>query len=227
MRNNKLLSVIAVLAITVSPAVTIAEPQAKVEENDKTKIVENIKTVVDTYKLPSREEVATKQIEENLKKIEAQKIAAEEAAKAAVAAKKAAAKKVVAKVAYKPVTPKGDFTALYAEAGARFGVNPAILAAVHMIETGGRGDTPIASYAGAQGPMQFIPSTFRAYATDGDGDGVANIYDVHDAVHTAAKYLAANGAASGNVTNALFRYNHSMAYVNKVISMARGYGYNG
>jgi membrane-bound lytic murein transglycosylase B len=222
--RNKILSVIALSVITLSPAVVIADPVTNIKEPiNETSVVETIKSVVDPYKLPTKEEAANKQIEENLKKIEEEK-KAKEAALAAEAAKVAAKA-----VTYRPVAISApvDLQALYNAAGARFGVNPAILAAVHMVETGQRGDTTVASYAGAQGPMQFIPSTFRAYAVDGDGDGVANIYDVHDAVFTAAKYLAANGAASGNITNALFRYNHSMAYVNKVLNIARSYGYTG
>lgn len=219
--RNKILSVVALAVITLSPTAVIADPVTHVSEPvDEAKLVETVKSVIDPYKLPTKDEVAQGLIAENLKKIEAERIAAE----AAEAARKAAEVKV-----YRPaiVSAPVDLQAIYNAAGAHFGVNPAILAAVHMVETGQRGDTTVASYAGAQGPMQFIPSTFRAYAVDGDGDGVANIYDVHDAVFTAAKYLAANGAASGNITNALFRYNHSMAYVNKVLTIARSYGYTG
>lgn len=120
-----------------------------------------------------------------------------------------------------------NLAALYAAAEAKYGVPRQILAAVHMVESGQSLDTTRSSYAGAQGPMQFMPSTFRAYAQDGDGDGIKNIYDVHDAVYTAAKYLAANGAASGRVTAALYRYNHSTSYVYHVLSIARSYGYTG
>jgi membrane-bound lytic murein transglycosylase B len=112
-----------------------------------------------------------------------------------------------------------DFTSIYIAAGDRFGVNWRVLAAVHSVETGQRGDTQVRSYAGAQGPMQFIPSTFRAYAIDGDGDGIKNINDVDDAIFTAANYIGAN-ARIGGIDNALYRYNHSWAYVNKVKQIA-------
>jgi len=223
--RNKLLAIVALVATIATPVSAIAEPTAKTVI-DESKVVEVVKTNIDPYTLPTKEEIATKQINENLKKLEEERKAAEAAEAARVAAeavKKAAVRKPIVVVSKAPV----DLQALYNAAGARFGVNPAILAAVHYVETGQRQDTTVSSYAGAQGPMQFMPSTFRAYATDGDADGVANIYDVHDAVFTAAKYLAANGAASGNVNGALFRYNHSTAYVNKVLGIARGFGYNG
>lgn len=223
--RNQMIALMVLATITATPQGAIAEPVTNLKNIDEHKVVENIKATIDTYELPTKEEVAEAKIAENLKKLEEEKKKAEEAAKAAAEAKKAAAKKTVKTV--KVVTQKGDFSAIYQAAGARFGVSPALLAAVHFVETGQRGDTTVASYAGAQGPMQFLPSTFRAYAVDGDGDGVASIHDVHDAIFSAAKYLAANGAASGNVNAALLRYNHSLAYVNKVLSIARGFGLNG
>jgi len=159
--------------------------------------------------------------EEKAKKdaLEAQ-IKAEEAAKKAQLSLQQVASRVV-------VSTSGGFDSIYAEAEAKYGVPRQILAAVHSVESGQRGDTTISSYAGAQGPMQFMPSTFAAYAQDGDGDGVALINDVHDAIYTAARYLAANGGASGNIRGALYRYNHSYSYVEHVLSVARSFGYTG
>ncbi len=112
-----------------------------------------------------------------------------------------------------------SLVALYQKAGATFGIDWRILAAVHRVETGQAIRHFRISYAGARGPMQFLPSTFYRYAVDGDGDGQLNIYDVDDAVFTAARYLAANGGMT-NIKRALFRYNHSWRYVARVLAIA-------
>ena len=50
------------------------------------------------------------------------------------------------------------------------------------------------SWAGAMGHMQFMPSTFRAYAVDGDGDGRINVWQsLPDAMRSAANYLKRAG----------------------------------
>lgn len=50
------------------------------------------------------------------------------------------------------------------------------------------------SWAGAFGHMQFMPSTFNAYATDGDADGVVDLVrSEKDAFSSAANYLAQVG----------------------------------
>ena len=46
------------------------------------------------------------------------------------------------------------------------------------------------SWAGAMGQMQFIPSTYRRYAVDGDNDGRINLWSsLPDALHSAGNYL--------------------------------------
>lgn len=54
------------------------------------------------------------------------------------------------------------------------------------------------SWAGAMGHMQFMPSTFRAYAVDGDGDGRIDLWQsLPDALHSAANYLSRAGWRTG------------------------------
>lgn len=135
------------------------------------------------------------------------------------------ARKPKVRVASANIDTRSEFTPIYQAAASRYGLDWQILRAVHLVETGGRGNTTVSSYAGAQGPMQFMPSTFRAYAVDGDGDGVTNIHDVDDAIFTAANYLAKNRAAT-DIRFALLRYNHSNAYVGHVLSIARSLGFS-
>ncbi len=113
-----------------------------------------------------------------------------------------------------------NYIGLYKDAAARYGIPWNVLAAVHYVESGASGSTDRSSGAGAQGPMQFMPGTWRAYGVDADGDGVADATNVNDAVYGAANLLAAGGAAEGNVDGALFNYNHAQWYVNKVNEVA-------
>jgi len=48
-------------------------------------------------------------------------------------------------------------------------------------------------YARAMGPMQFLPGTWSRYASDGDGDGNADVQNVFDASLAAARYLCSGG----------------------------------
>jgi membrane-bound lytic murein transglycosylase B len=71
----------------------------------------------------------------------------------------------------------------------------------------------------AGGPMQFIPSTWRAVATDGDGDGTADPENLYDAAATAAHYLCRAGPGldtSGGRARAIRSYNDSGEYVTEV-----------
>ena len=54
------------------------------------------------------------------------------------------------------------------------------------------------SWAGASGHMQFMPSTFMAYAVDGNGDGRNDIWNsLPDAFSSAANYLSSIGWKKG------------------------------
>jgi membrane-bound lytic murein transglycosylase B len=119
---------------------------------------------------------------------------------------------------------KPEFAALYQAASRHTGTPWQLLAAVHRVESNQSPSTNRTSYAGAVGPMQFLPSTFRAYGIDGDGNGTADITGLADSVYSASNYLAANGASRGNYRTALYAYNHSNAYVTKVLGIARTLG---
>lgn len=94
-----------------------------------------------------------------------------------------------------------------------------ILEAIWQVESGKSWDRLVTSSDGAQGPMQFLPSTFRKYAQDGDGDGDATIENSADALASAANLLKTNNL-SNDTERAIFSYNHSTQYVNKVLTIA-------
>jgi cell wall-associated NlpC family hydrolase len=142
-----------------------------------------------------------------------------------------------------------NYLALYQQAAARYGIDWAVLAAIGKIEcdhgrsqAAGCNPPGTVNNKGATGPMQFLGSTWRAgtppmtvpavgpptpstaqgYATDGDDDGLANVWDPADAIAAAARLLAANGAP-GDYRQALFAYNPSTAYVDAVLAQADEY----
>ena len=112
-----------------------------------------------------------------------------------------------------PALPAGVLLRYYRRAEQRFGVSWKVLAAVNFVESA-FGRVRNNSTAGAQGPMQFIPSTWDAYGMGGD------VQDPRDAIIGAANYLHASGAP-GNYSRALFAYNPSSAYVDAVLSYTR------
>jgi len=104
-----------------------------------------------------------------------------------------------------PPPPADELLGYYREAEAATGVGWNYLAAINFIETR-FGSIHGVSTAGAEGPMQFLPSTFAAYGDGGD------VRAPRDAIMAAGRYLAANGFA-GDPDHAIFRYNNASQYV--------------
>ncbi|MEJ7792434.1 MAG: NlpC/P60 family protein [Gaiellaceae bacterium] len=142
-----------------------------------------------------------------------------------------------------------NYLAAYQSAAARYGVDWAVLAAIGKVECDhGRnrasGCNPPGSVngAGATGPMQFLGSTWRrgtpamavptlgaatisiraGYATDGDGDGLADVWNPADAIAGGARLLRSNGAPT-DYRRAIYAYNHAGWYVDRVMAQADEY----
>ena len=119
-----------------------------------------------------------------------------------------------------------------------------VLAAIGKIETD-HGRSPLpgvhaeANFAGAAGPMQIgirgaagntwggapvrpVPPDVP-FGVDGNGDGIASVYDPADAIPAAASYLCAHGTPE-DLDAAIFAYNHSTDYVRDVLDQANRYG---
>lgn len=122
--------------------------------------------------------------------------------------------------------PPRNLIPIYIQAAKKYGLGeqgPQILAAINSIETDFGRLNNVTSYAGAIGWMQFMPSTWDMYATDGDGDGKTDPYNPRDAIHAAARYLQAAGAP-GDWYDAIWAYNHADWYVQDVLDKAACYG---
>ncbi|HUN35805.1 MAG TPA: lytic murein transglycosylase [Trebonia sp.] len=122
-----------------------------------------------------------------------------------------------------------NYLMLYQESAARYcpGLSWTVLAAIGEIESDD-GQNMGPSTAGALGPMQFLPSTWTIWGTDGFGNtGKPNIMDPLDAVPSAARLLCADGAAKGgqSLQSAIFDYNHATWYVNEVLTLADEYAH--
>ena len=82
------------------------------------------------------------------------------------------------------------------------------------------------TYARAMGPMQFLPGTWSRYASDGDGDGKAEVQNLFDSTLAAARYLCSgnmNLRDQSHVMSAILRYNNSVAYARNVLGWAAAY----
>ncbi len=77
----------------------------------------------------------------------------------------------------------------------------------------------------AVGPMQFIPTSWRAFGRDGNGDGQRDPQNLYDAA-TAAGVLLCRGApldSDGRLRASFLRYNNSGVYADTVLGRTRGY----
>lgn len=113
---------------------------------------------------------------------------------------------------YKPA-PARRLLRFFRAGERRFDISWEVLASLNFVESRfGRILGP--SSAGAEGPMQFLPSTWAVYGNGGD------INDPHDSILGAARYLSASGAPA-RMWDALFAYNRSNAYVKAILIYAR------
>lgn len=114
------------------------------------------------------------------------------------------------------------------------GISPGLLAAQIHIESGF--STGAVSYAGARGPAQFMPGTWASWGVDADGDGVASITSIPDAVTAQGSFMCyllsettagvSSGALYGDPLNlALAAYNAGLGAVQRAGGMPSGGGY--
>ena len=118
-----------------------------------------------------------------------------------------------------PGLPVGVLIDPYTRAAAACpGLDPAILVAIHDVETN-RDAHGATSVMGAVGPMQFLPDTWAAYGVDGNGDGHTDAWNLDDALAGATRFLCAHAVmVPSSREDALFEYNHSRAYVRRVLT---------
>ena len=109
--------------------------------------------------------------------------------------------------------PAEQLLSYYRKAEASTGIPWEVLAAVNLVETGmGRIDG--VSVANAQGPMQFLPTTWAEA-----GIGAGDIRDPHDAIQAAARYLVRRGGLK-DIRQGLWGYNNSDYYGRAVLLYA-------
>ena len=141
-----------------------------------------------------------------------------------------------------------NYLSQFKSIGARYKVPWVVLAGIGKIESDdGRTTLPGvrsgSNAFGAAGPMQIgiggastntwggtpvHPANVHVdgVATDGNGDGIASVYEPADAIAGAAKYLLAHGVLT-SIPNAIFAYNHLNSYVQSVLGWANRYAGGG
>ncbi len=108
---------------------------------------------------------------------------------------------------------------IYQAAGTAYGIPWQVLAAINEVETDYGRDLSVSS-AGAEGWMQFLPSSWAQYGVDANGDGFEDPYNPADAIFAAARYLKAAGGEK-DIKGAVYSYNHSQTYVDSVMLRAQ------
>ena len=111
---------------------------------------------------------------------------------------------------------------IYQSCGTEYGIPWQVLASINKIETAFGTNLNVSS-AGAQGWMQFIPSTWAAYGVDANNDGRKDPYNPVDAICAAARYLRAAGG-DHDIRQAVLAYNHADWYADEVLLGAQQYG---
>lgn len=107
--------------------------------------------------------------------------------------------------------PMDELLGYYRESADAVGIEWPYLAAIHLVETRmGRIDGT--SWAGAQGPMQFMPGTW-------DWVGAGDVNDPRDSIMAAGRLLRENGAPA-DMDRAIWGYNNDVRYARAVSSYA-------
>ena len=118
-----------------------------------------------------------------------------------------------------------ELSVVWHRAGAAYGIPWQVLAAINKIESNfGRNMGP--SSAGAVGWMQFMPSTWLRWGTDGTATESEIRGTPEDAIFSAARYLAAAGGRT-DLYRGVFAYNHADWYVRDVLDLAALYDNGG
>ncbi|MFH1138085.1 MAG: lytic murein transglycosylase [Pseudomonadota bacterium] len=95
---------------------------------------------------------------------------------------------------------------------------------VHLRETNADPCRVNGSYTGAIGFCQFQPSNLKPYGRDGNGDDVVDLFQIEDAIMSAANYLKGHGWRPGldrdGKKAVLKRYNNSEPYARTILGVA-------
>jgi hypothetical protein len=122
----------------------------------------------------------------------------------------------------------GDYFPWLQEAAVKYRLGPegaSVVAAIHWRESEWD-QSPLPGVApgtqnsaGAEGPGQFLVSSWEAYGVDADGNGVKDPYSIPDSVFATARLLHADGAPA-DWRDAIWDYNHAWWYVEEVLEKA-------